>query len=102
MCIPPNQWPKRCSMTARVARANGWPGERSTSCTRGGTAASPAIPLPRMGEAYRWSVIDFVRHSSHSLSMPSDPPQTHLRCTRLVCAEVDDDVVADTLLTCVC
>ena len=38
----PRSWPRRGSMKARVSASSGWPGERSTSWTMGGTSAAPA------------------------------------------------------------
>ena len=69
--------PKARLHERRVAGSSGWPDERNTLWTIGGTPDSSACPAGRRCSR-------FARHAAHSPSMPGEPPHAHLRCKNRV------------------
>jgi hypothetical protein len=84
-------------MNARVEASSGWPGERTTSSTTGGTPETEdgAWPVGDGADAFparRCSF--FLLHASHSPVGPGVPPQAHLRCSSPP-AEIERETAAE-------
>lgn len=87
-------------MKARVAGSSGWPGERRTSWTIGGTSLSLSVAFPGRRREARRTVCLFLPHSLHSPPVIVWLPQAHLRCNNPLGTGVKEDLVSTTSCRC--